>query len=270
VQGERLRRREVRAGSGRHAPDSKPEGTNVLSGGGREDRAGGDDRTGLTREISRRIEILRILLICGIVVLHTPPTWPLEALPPEARIWPGAVKLFFDYGPFRAGVPTLSLISGYLLFLRPYGSYWGLVRRKLVTLVVPFLLWNGIVVCLHGLRGQNDLIGLDPKSGDALAAWSDFLDNPPDYPTYFLVDLFTWRHSSGCWRDECPSYCWRQGASRLLMAMGPSRPCAPTWFCPSWPARWSPCKVSSRAPWTGSGARSGSSSWPSARPSSPM
>ena len=66
-----------------------------------------------------------------------------------------------------------------------------MVRRKLVTLIVPFLLWNGIVVCLHGLRGQNDLAGLDPASGGVLAAWSAFLDNPPDYPTYFLVDLFT-------------------------------------------------------------------------------
>jgi succinoglycan biosynthesis protein ExoH len=180
----------VCAGSCQHAPDSTLKGTNVPGGVGLEDRAGGDGRTGLTREISGRIEILRILLICGIVVLHTPPTWSLEALPSEARVWPGTVKLFFDYGPFRAGVPTLSLVSGYLLFLSPYGSYWGLVRRKLVTLIVPFLLWNGIVAGLHGLRGQDDLVGLDLTSGDALTAWSAFLDSPPDYPTYFLVDLF--------------------------------------------------------------------------------
>src|SRR5690348_3305233 len=101
-------------------PAITPEGTKVSGGAGREDRVGGEGRTALAHGISRRIEILRVLLICGIVVLHTPPTWSLEALPPEAGVWPGVVKLFFDYGPFRAGVPTLSLISGYLLFLRPY------------------------------------------------------------------------------------------------------------------------------------------------------
>ena len=70
-----------------------------------------------------RIEFLRITLIMGIVILHTPPTWLLEALPPAAQHWPGVIKLFLDYGPLRAGLPTLSLISGYLLFMRPSRTY---------------------------------------------------------------------------------------------------------------------------------------------------
>lgn len=144
-------------------------------------------------EISRRIEILRIVLVAGIVVLHTPPTWQLEALPPEASQWPGVIKLFFEHGPFRAGVPTLSLISGYLLFSRPYGSYRRLIGRKLVTLLLPFLVWNALVIALHGLRGQNDLSPL-AIDGQGFGPWFGslraLLDEPPDYPTYFLVDLF--------------------------------------------------------------------------------
>ncbi len=141
----------------------------------------------------QRIEFLRITLIVGIVVLHIPPSWPLDALPPEAHRWPGVIKLFFDYGPLRAGVPVLSMISGYLLFLRPYPSYATLVRRKIGTLLVPFLAWNGAVVLLHALRGQNDLASLAGPATDLgawLAALGSFLDAPPNYPTYFLIDLF--------------------------------------------------------------------------------
>jgi succinoglycan biosynthesis protein ExoH len=144
--------------------------------------------------IALRIEFLRITLIAGIVLLHTPPTWLLESLPPAALHWPGVIKLFFDYGPLRAGLPVLSLISGYLLFLRPYPTYAILVRRKLSTLVVPFLIWNGIVIALHALRGQNDLARFQLAIADPLS-WlmmlDKFLDGPPNYPTYFLIDLST-------------------------------------------------------------------------------
>jgi succinoglycan biosynthesis protein ExoH len=144
---------------------------------------------GMSPDVSRRIEILRVLLICGVVILHTPPTWYLDSLPPEAHGWPGVIKLFLDYGPFRAGVPTLSLISGYLLFLRPYGAYGELLRRKLPTLIVPFLVWNALTIGAHALRGQDDL-GLSGGAWGWLARIGELLDNPPDYPTYFLPDLF--------------------------------------------------------------------------------
>lgn len=151
-------------------------------------------RATLDRAIALRIEFLRITLIAGIVILHTPPTWLLESLPPAAHHWPGVIKLFFDYGPLRAGVPVLSLISGYLLFLRPYRTYSNLVRRKLTTLLVPFLIWNGVVIALHALRGQNDLTTFNQATSNPaawLATFDAFLDGPPNYPTYFLIDLFT-------------------------------------------------------------------------------
>jgi succinoglycan biosynthesis protein ExoH len=154
---------------------------------------GAPDRLLPDAAIRQRIEFLRIVLIVGIVVLHIPPSWPLDALPPEARQWPGVIKLFCDYGPLRAGVPALSMISGYLLFLRPCSSYPLLVRRKVGTLLMPFLAWNGVVVALHLVRGQNDLAVLSGGAGDLggwLLALSAFLDAPPNYPTYFLVDLF--------------------------------------------------------------------------------
>ena len=147
----------------------------------------------LDRATALRIEFLRITLIAGIVVLHTPPTWLLESLPPEAHHWPGVIKLFFEYGPLRAGLPVLSLISGYLLFLRPYRSYPSLIRRKLATLVIPFLIWNALVIALHALRGQNDLAPFEQAAADPvswLTTLGVFLDGPPNYPTYFLIDLF--------------------------------------------------------------------------------
>lgn len=145
------------------------------------------------RAIALRIDFLRLALVAGIVVLHTPPTWLLEALPPDAHHWPGVIKLFLDYGPFRAGVPVLSLISGYLLFLRPYASYRTMVQRKLLTLVVPFVVWNALVVGLRALRGQTDLSIVSGCCQD-LSSWlmplRAVLGSPPNVPTYFLIDLF--------------------------------------------------------------------------------
>ena len=143
--------------------------------------------------IRLRIDFLRITLIMGIVILHTPPTWLLEALPPAAHHWPGVIKLFLDYGPLRAGVPTLSLISGYLLFMRPSRTYAALVHRKFSTLIIPFLIWNGVVIALHALRGQNDLASFQPPIrilGLGCVNLDAFVNGPPNYPTYFLVDLF--------------------------------------------------------------------------------
>ena len=145
-----------------------------------------------------RIEFLRITLIAGIVILHTPPTWLLETLPPEAHHWPGVIKLFFDYGPLRAGLPVLSLISGYLLFLRPYRTYANLVHRKLATLVVPFLIWNGIVIALHALRGQNDLASFQQAAADP-GAWLATSRRVPRRPSQ-LPDLLPGRPV----RPGCP------------------------------------------------------------------
>lgn len=142
----------------------------------------------ITGDISRRIEILRLVLVAGIVFLHVPPTWVVGQLPPEAAGLAGQIKLFLAYGPFRAAVPTLSLISGWLLFRRP-PPYPTLLAKKARTLLVPFLIWNVLVALLRLSYGSAGIDELAPGDG-LLERVLALVDRPPDHPTYFLLHVF--------------------------------------------------------------------------------
>ena len=64
-------------------------------------------------DISRRIAIAKLLLVFGIVITHIPPYLELSNLSFTA---PETIKAFFAHAFFRAAVPLLAAISGYLLF----------------------------------------------------------------------------------------------------------------------------------------------------------
>lgn len=142
----------------------------------------------LDADLSRRIEQLRFLLILGIVYVHVPPTYALNALPPEAWTALGALKLFVSHALLRSGVVTLSLISGFLL-TRQRIAYPLLLARKARTLLLPFVLWNGLVVLLKFATAVPSR-GLGGALSAQLHGLAHPLTAPPDLPTYFLVSVF--------------------------------------------------------------------------------
>ncbi len=60
-----------------------------------------------------RIAMLRLLMIIGVVVLHTPPYVSVTEIGPGIFDF---IKALFQNAAFRATVPVLTVISGYLLF----------------------------------------------------------------------------------------------------------------------------------------------------------
>ncbi|MBB3945426.1 succinoglycan biosynthesis protein ExoH [Rhizobium skierniewicense] len=149
------------------------------------------------QNLSSRINLMRIVLISGIVFVHVPHD-------PETSPFLGAygffdwVRVFLGDALFRIGVPCLSAISGYLLFRRGLADfdYPATIKSKTRTVLLPFLLWNGLLF-LGVLVMQRFGVGVgyfpDLWSATAReimnhgAAVEEF---PLNIPLYFLRDLF--------------------------------------------------------------------------------
>lgn len=164
-------------------------------------REGGAAEQGLRvlavdQELSTRINLMRILLICGIVFVHVPfdPVTSPFLGQYGAFDW---TRVFLGDSLFRIGVPCLSAISGYLLFRRglPEFRYLKVLRSKAATVLAPFLMWNlGLLVLVLLLQGIGIGHGYFPDVWNAsvveIANYAfAFQAYPINLPLYFLRDL---------------------------------------------------------------------------------
>jgi succinoglycan biosynthesis protein ExoH len=94
----------------------------------------------IERSVSRRIAILRALLIMSVAFLHigTPDVSVLDQQNAFELL-----RFFIQDEMGRFAVPTLTLVSGYLLFSSGlYTTPLKLYKKKISTLLVPFLFFN--------------------------------------------------------------------------------------------------------------------------------
>ncbi|MFD1746717.1 acyltransferase [Rhizobium helianthi] len=148
------------------------------------------------QNISSRINLMRLLLICGIVFVHVP--YDADASPfvgPDGPFdW---LRVYLGESLFRIGVPCLSAISGYLLFQKGYESfdYGRVLSSKSRTVLLPFMLWNFLLILfVLAVQRLGMGIGYFPDLWHA-GAWDwlnyafAFSDYPVNLPLYFLRDL---------------------------------------------------------------------------------
>lgn len=146
----------------------------------------------IDRDIRDRIALLRFVMIFGVIVLHTPAYVPMAAV---GTGWFDLTKAMFQLAIFRATVPVLTVISGFLLFGalldREPGRLW---RKKGRTILIPFLFFN--LALLPFALGAERFAGI--KLSEALwpfdaATWLNAafgIDGSPiNYPLNFLRDL---------------------------------------------------------------------------------
>lgn len=151
----------------------------------------------VTADVSSRMNLMRIVLISGIVFVHIP--FNDESSPFQGTYgsfdW---LRLFLRDVVFRVGVPCLSAISGYLLFRHGEATldYGKTIRRKAKSLLLPFLLWNSLFFLLvlilqsYGI-GDGYLPDIAGASPHVLATMLFAVDGVPiNLPLYFLRDLF--------------------------------------------------------------------------------
>ncbi|MCR6498286.1 acyltransferase [Shinella sp. CPCC 101442] len=146
--------------------------------------------------ISARINLMRIVLISGIIFVHVPYD---PATSPYMGTFGGLdwLRVFLADSLFRIGVPCLSAISGYLLFHRGLAGfdYGKTLRGKASTILLPFLLWNAAFLAFVyiaqtggiGFGYLPDVVNASPRElmnlGLAIETW------PINIPLYFLRDL---------------------------------------------------------------------------------
>lgn len=155
------------------------------------------DIVNMTANVSSRINLMRIVLISGIIFVHIP--FDTHTSPFNGTYglfdW---LRVFLRDSLFRVGVPCLSAISGYLLFRQGTASldYGKTIRRKTKTIILPFLLWNSafflfvLLLQYYGI-GDGYLPDLSEATPHTLSTLLFAIDGTPvNLPLYFLRDLF--------------------------------------------------------------------------------
>lgn len=147
---------------------------------------------------SERISLLRTLLIFGIVALHIPPSIQFPANEVYASSSLLFAKIFFEKTLFKAAVPTLTVISGYLFFLKyAQRGYFKSLKNKVRTLLIPLLIWNIPLVFMvfalqaKGVGEHSFRLTLYPVDWRVLMdATLGITQSPINFPLLFLRDLF--------------------------------------------------------------------------------
>lgn len=152
----------------------------------------GPCRGPIDADVSARIDVLRSILIGFIVVCHGGRF--LGSQVPLAGPGVEFALTVFNRGLACLAVPLFFAISGFLLLrkleLTPAG-YAGLLRKKLMAIGVPFLIFNGIwivwlltVGSIEQFGGRSFLL----QSG-IVAKLLGIGTSPLNYPLWFLRDL---------------------------------------------------------------------------------
>ncbi|QND46692.1 acyltransferase (plasmid) [Rhizobium lusitanum] len=151
----------------------------------------------MTANVSSRINLMRIVLISGIIFVHIPFDTDSSPFNGDYGLFDW-LRVFLRDSLFRVGVPCLSAISGYLLFRHGTAKldYGKTIRRKAKTVLLPFLLWNSafflLVLILQSFGvGDGFLPDLSNASPRTLSTLLFAIEGTPiNLPLYFLRDLF--------------------------------------------------------------------------------
>jgi succinoglycan biosynthesis protein ExoH len=149
----------------------------------------------LNEALSTRIWAVRYFMVLGIIVLHLPPLVPL--IDSGNSVF-DLFRAFLVHGVFRATVPLLTVISGFLLFQSTLPSQpLRLLQKKTRTLLLPLILWNlPFAILIYMTQRYN--LGVHDFSRQlypfSLSSWIDVFTGlrslPGNYPLNFLRDLF--------------------------------------------------------------------------------
>jgi fucose 4-O-acetylase-like acetyltransferase len=158
--------------------------------------------------LSKTISSLRfpmsvmVVLIHANVIIQSLPSSDLPYYQKDHIVFRCIYDLFSNVIS-RVAVPTFFIISGFLFF---YGfqlsfcSYWGKLKSRFKSLVVPYLTWNFLMILLYfgllfftggTLFGDNTLISKYHCKDFLDLFWSskDFWGYPIDWPLWFIRDL---------------------------------------------------------------------------------
>ena len=146
-----------------------------------------------------RIQHLKTLLLLGVVINHA---WAGSQYITTDQIPPLHVVSWFSNVFIISGLPVFFFLSGYFAGKRfeeflTWGGYKTLMKKKIMTLAVPYLLWNAIFIAFYLAVGS-----MVPRIGQRVASFHlntfygcfdkllGLSGSPLDAPLWFIRDLF--------------------------------------------------------------------------------
>ena len=143
-------------------------------------------------DVSKRIDVLRFVLIALVVIGHGYRV--LAALVPDHGPGMLAVMDIFNNNVTHAAIPLFFIISGYL-FLRKFelsiAAYVDMCRKKLFSLLVPYILFNLIWILWLYFIGSIEMFGSRTflLQEGIITKLLGIGTVPINYPLWFLRDL---------------------------------------------------------------------------------
>ncbi|MDO4692056.1 MAG: acyltransferase [Porphyromonadaceae bacterium] len=149
---------------------------------------------------SRLFTAIRFPLIILVVFVHVLP-FSVQSVDPTLTIDENVYRIISEaisHAWGNVAVPTFFLISGYYFWGRltcwSEAIYYGQLSKRLKTLLIPYLLWNLLLVFLMALKGYgSQLFNLPYGEAELKALGSnnlvDFMLMPVDFPLWYLRDL---------------------------------------------------------------------------------
>lgn len=106
---------------------------------------------------SKTIDFLRFPLIVGVILIHTSPaSLVVNGTYQDAiSVYPVYSTLYTLCSQIlaRLAVPIFFIISGFLFFYHTpvfdKSAYWSKLKKRARTLLVPYLLWNALVILFY-------------------------------------------------------------------------------------------------------------------------
>lgn len=137
--------------------------------------------------------MLRTVMIAGVVFVHAACDNRITGMGDGLL---NHLMGFFNYAFFRASVPLLALISGYLLFVANLDQTpFKLWAKKAKTVALPFFVFNlAAIICFYELQKYFPSIILrfdllNAGRYDWINAIFGVRDAPFNYPLYFMRDI---------------------------------------------------------------------------------
>ncbi len=146
----------------------------------------------IDQDVSRRIDVLRLLLIFLIVLSHGARL--LTGLVPDLEPGTRLVISLFNDNVTHAAIPLFFIISGYL-FLRKFDlstqAYLTMCRKKLVSILVPYIFFNLIWILWFFFVGSIEMFGSRSflLQEGVVTKLFGLGTVPVNYPLWFLRDL---------------------------------------------------------------------------------
>ncbi|MBR2300562.1 MAG: acyltransferase [Bacteroidaceae bacterium] len=154
---------------------------------------------------SKVLACLRTPLIVGVVMLHANLYNLVTQWSGEAPLWPAWLVFYFRNIVnilFPSCVAIFFLLAGYFFFTgeqkRNIAYFRDKLRRRVQTLLVPYLLWNTLALLLFYIKSSDFLGGLSQQSGEDFSFakyltgyWAFYFsgDIPANGPLWFVRDL---------------------------------------------------------------------------------